>query len=995
MFRKSLFLLLVVAFSIGTANADNALDIKHETERAISLMEHGRYSEARHSLSLLRSKVNVDDEVLVRHIDFELARCAFELHDNDVEATLLAFLRRYPESVHVNEVRFMLAMYYCERNEYTKARTYLNSVSYKALTEDNKERYNMRMGYIEFVAKNYDKAYQLFSILSPAGEYADHATYYKSYIHYIRGQYKEAYAGFSSLSSSDNYSKVIPYYLFQIEFARGNYKYVMENGDKLLKQSVEIERTALMRVIAEAWYRQQGYSKAFVYISMYKVSGGEMGRDENYILGYSAYRSTDYTTAIDALLKVIEGNSDELAQNASYHLADCYLRRNNKRQAIHAFAMAADEKYNNTIAEDALFNYGKLLFETGSGTFNESINVLTRYVNKYPNSERAEEAQELLIAAYYNSHDYDMAYKAIKAFPNPSVELLKALQKIAYFNGLESFEAGDYSKAKSKLEEAQKIGVSAKYNALCLLWLGEIAYKQGEYEQAAKYYDYYIRRAPKDAYEYKMAHYNLGYAYFAQKSMAKSHKAFKEFTEYYTTKDAYLADAYNRLGDTNYSQRKYANAVKNYESTISLGTAEQNYAKYQRAITLGLLGKNDAKIAALKQMQNEDNGDYNDDAAYELGRTYVSLSNYSEGAVVLEGFVEKYPLSPYHIPALLDLGLVHLNLGNGDKSLHYYDKVITSAPQSTAAKDAMQSVREIYVNRGNVNAYFAYAERAGVECDLSAMARDSLTFRAAQNIYLSDRKSDAIPHLKSYLADYPKGYYTNEALYYLSDSYLKSDSLESAVNSMKLLVAQPKNEYTVPVAEVLAKVTFENKMYGESVAAYRRLYDVVDSAAKRTDAAAGYAESAILRQDDDALLIVANDLDTLPDVNDVTKRKVRFAKAKVLTSRNESAKAREIYEELSADMSNVEGAESAYRVIEALFQEGKLDECEQKVYALADSKTPHTYWLGKAFIILGDVYVQRNDSFQASATYRSVVDGYSPADDGVVAEAQSKLDKLN
>jgi predicted negative regulator of RcsB-dependent stress response len=212
---------------------------------------------------------------------------------------------------------------------------------------------------------------------------------------------------------------------------------------------------------------------------------------------------------------------------------------------------------------------------------------------------------------------------------------------------------------------------------------------------------------------------------------------------------------------------------------------------------------------------------------------------------------------------------------------------------------------------------------------------------------------------------------------------------------MKLLVAQPKNEYTVPVAEVLAKVTFENKMYGESVAAYRRLYDVVDSAAKRTDAAAGYAESAILRQDDDALLIVANDLDTLPDVNDVTKRKVRFAKAKVLTSRNESDKAREIYEELSADMSNVEGAESAYRVIEALFQEGKLDECEQKVYALADSKTPHTYWLGKAFILLGDVYVQRNDSFQASATYRSVVDGYSPADDGIVAEAQSKLDKLN
>ena len=98
---------------------------------------------------------------------------------------------------------------------------------------------------------------------------------------------------------------------------------------------------------------------------------------------------------------------------------------------------------------------------------------------------------------------------------------------------------------------------------------------------------------------------------------------------------------------------------------------------------------------------------------------------------------------------------------------------------------------------------------------------------------------------------------------------------------------------------------------------------------------------------------------------------------------------------LAADVANVEGAESAYRIIEALFAEGKHDECETRIYALADSKTPHSYWLGKAFIVLGDIYVQRNDIFQAKATYRSVVDGYTPADDGIVAEAQAKLEKLN
>ena len=129
MLKKSLLLLLLAVMNIGIADAVISVDIKRETERATSLIEQRRFAEARHSLTLLRERIPLDDEVLVRHIDFELALCAAELHDNEVEDILLAFLRRYPESVHVNDVRFMLAMYYCEREEYSKARTYLAKVS--------------------------------------------------------------------------------------------------------------------------------------------------------------------------------------------------------------------------------------------------------------------------------------------------------------------------------------------------------------------------------------------------------------------------------------------------------------------------------------------------------------------------------------------------------------------------------------------------------------------------------------------------------------------------------------------------------------------------------------------------------------------------------------------------------------------------------------------------------------------------------------------------
>jgi TolA-binding protein len=118
------------------------------------------------------------------------------------------------------------------------------------------------------------------------------------------------------------------------------------------------------------------------------------------------------------------------------------------------------------------------------------------------------------------------------------------------------------------------------------------------------------------------------------------------------------------------------------------------------------------------------------------------------------------------------------------------------------------------------------------------------------------------------------------------------------------------------------------------------------------------------------------------------------AKAKVLQKRGDEA-AVELFKLLSEDVRHIEGAEASYWVIDREYKAGNLDEAEKLVYAFADKNTPHTYWLGKAFILLGDIYHSKNDTFQARATYQSVVDGYTPTDDGVVDEAKARISQLN
>ena len=81
-------------------------------------------------------------------------------------------------------------------------------------------------------------------------------------------------------------------------------------------------------------------------------------------------------------------------------------------------------------------------------------------------------------------------------------------------------------------------------------------------------------------------------------------------------------------------------------------------------------------------------------------------------------------------------------------------------------------------------------------------------------------------------------------------------------------------------------------------------------------------------------------------------------------------------------------------MIEELFERGNLDATEKAVFDYSE-REPQAYWLAKAYLLLGDVYVRKGDNFQARATYQSVADGYSPADDGIVDEAKERIRKLN
>ena len=993
--RKILiFAALLMMGGAGSSWAQSR-NASEQIKRGVSLYNFGHFAEARAELSDVRKSLSmVKNRFDIEQIDYYLALCDVELKRKDMESRLKRYLAEYHGSHYANDVQFALGAYYCMEQDDEQASEQLSKVHYERLDPARKDKYNLRMGYMAFKQEDYPKAQEYLDRITGSGDYADHATYYKSYMAYANGDMDVARNGFNQLLGSAMYRDLMPFYVMQIDFKAGDYQAVVSKGDELLRVTTDEQAVQIERIMSESWFQLDDYNAAVKYMNSYKSRGGEMGRVENYIMGYSLYRLARYDEAVEPL-RAVAGADDMLTQNASYHLADCYLRMGDKQNAMYSFAMSSSDGYDAAIAEDALFNYGKLQYELGGGVFNEAINVLTRYIEKYPSSERVGEARTLLIAAYYNSNNYAEAYDAIKSIASPNNDELLALQKIAYFNGLQSYTLGELDAAEASLHESLSSSSNAKYSALASFWLGEIAYARGDSRSALQRYRNFLTRAPRGSEEAMMAQYNVGYCYFNNEELEAAGEAFQKFLDGRSRRDSYRADALNRMGDVHYSHRRFGDAVECYDYAIAINTPEKYYAEYQRAVTLGVQNKHDEKINSLLRIVRADKGDYVDAATYELGRTYIAREQYDKGVKVLEQFVGQYPNSPYYAQALSDLGLAYMNLGQRDKALQYYDMVVKSSPQSTQSKSAMQGIREIYIERGDADAYFDYAHQYGLEGNVSQMERDSMSYVAAQKLYLDSKIQEAASAFSNYLRNYPKGYYRSDALFFLSDCYIRDNKNNEAIESLTALSEQGNTQYSERALEKLSSLCYENERWEQAAVAFRSLYDVSKVSKTKINAASGYVSSTLKYANDEQLMAMANDAETMVEINDVARRKARYAKAQVLQRAGKDSEALEVFELLSKEVKSAEGAEGRYRLIEAEFKAGGYDKAEKMVYDFSDSKTPHNYWLAKAFILLGDIYAARNDAFQARATYQSVVDGYSPADDGIVAEAKEKIAKMN
>ncbi len=996
-----LSLAVVLLFPVSPkAQENNILTSTNQLfEKGLALYEKEMYADAQKTFEEFISKLPRGYSQQKTAAEFYRAMCAIALNNDDAEYLIGQFIQQYPESQLIDQAYFAMGKMQYQLKKYSTALHWLSKIEKKGISKDKQYEWQFMLGYCYFMTNDYESANRYFyQIKDVDNKFASAATYYYSHIAYLQKKYATALKGFEKLKNDELFSPLVPYYITHIYYLQGDYQKVTQYSPALAKDNSNKRAPEIAKIVGDAFFKLKQFDSSLVYLKVYEEKNKQqLTRDDLYLLGFTYYKNGRYAEAAKYLERIATAD-DSLSQNANYHLADCYLQLNEKSKARQAFGLASKLNFDAVIKEDALFNFAKLTYEQLYAPFNEAIEAFKTYISLYPKSPRIDEAYNYLTLAYLSSKNYRDAVESLEKISNKDATIRTAIQRAAYFRGLELFQNLDYPGAIGMFSKSlEHAGYNQQIAALSLFWRAEAHYRLGNYEKAASDFEKFIvTPGAFNLEEYLIAHYNIGYSYFKLKQYDTAITWYRKYTSLAgDAKTNLVADAYNRIGDSFFIQRRYWAAIDYYEKAANIDMLDADYALFQRGFSLGLVSRPEKKIETLKNLLSKfPTSAFTDDAIFEIAEAYNILENISSAIEYYKRIESDYAGSSYYPKALVQLGLLYYNSGDLDNALAYYKRVVESYPSSTEAKNALIGIRNIYIDKGDASTYFTYASKLGNVANLSVAEKDSLSYMAAEKVYLTGNCEKSNQAFMDYLKENPQGNFITNALYYMADCYIRSNNTDLATENFEKIVAQPRNSFTEQSLLRLSNIYFNQKQFDKSYDYFSRLESIAEVRSMLLDSRIGKLRCAYELNSYPDIPPIASSILSMDKLSPELERETRFKVAKAYYYMKRYDDALIEFSKVAQNLKTIEGAESKYYKALIYFERGEFTRTESEVFSFAEVNTPHQYWLAKSFILLADAYASQNDFFQAKATLQSVIDGYSDTTDGIIDEATGKLNQL-
>ena len=905
------------------------------------------------------------------------------------------YISEYPYSGLIPQIRFYNALNLFDEQNFSTASAEFARIDMRSLKNSQVPEFIFKQAYSLFELDEYDRAEELFSKAEkmPYSDYTAPSRYSLGYIEYVRKNFEESFDWFSKAAKDPRFTEQAVPYMIECRYMLKDYSYVISNGDAALDRVTPERKRQLARFISESYLSEGNATKAREYYEIFGEGAKEMDDADLFYAGSVMYSTGDYKGAVDKFSRMTS-RADSIGQIANYEMAYSYIKTGNKVAAMDAFKAASSQPWNEDIREDAHFNYAKLSFD-----LNNNPSVFNEYMKAYPGKKKDDIIYGYIALACLYGHDYAAA---VDAYSN--IDLLDSRQKVNYMkaNYLRAhqlIEGGGWRDAVPLLKAASYYSDKRDpFNQIARYWLGESYFRSGQYDQAIDVYTtLYNNSALEGKPEGALIPYDLAYCYFKKDDYDGAAKWFDEYLA--SSKPAKGEDAAARRADCDFLRKDYPSAIKLYEAAIARFPYKDNLYPYlQAGIAYGLTGDRKGKVKVLSSVEEADpSAEFYPEAMYELGRAYVAASDNESAISVFRKLGSSTKDNTIIARSLIELGMISRNMSEYDNALDCYKKVIDLMPDTDYAADALSAIESIYQSEGRGDEFLDYAELIGATRDKTDAEKEQMYFNAAEQVFMTENYSKAISSLKSYLDRYPQGVNVAQTQYYLAECHRNLGQKELACDwYQKSLETEPSGLCSENATLRLAGLSFELEHFKDAYSYYRSLLSIARLDANRHTARAGMMQSAFRGLDYQEAIACADALKADKASSAAEKRQADYVCAKSSLSLGERDKAYALFRSLSSEPSDAEGAEATYMLIQDAYDQGNYSTVQSMVHKFAADAPNQSYWLAKAFIVLGDSFAEQENYAQAKATFESIRDGYTPQgkSDGVLDNVNMRLEKL-
>ena len=127
------------------------------------------------------------------------------------------------------------------------------------------------------------------------------------------------------------FKPIIPYYITQILYQQNKYDELISYAPNYLDSITQKRKGEFAKLIADSYFKKNQFKTSLSFYKIFKKHA-KSDRESNYQVAFCYYKTNDLRKAVE-LFASVAYKEDSLAQLCYYHMADSYLKLEEKDYA--------------------------------------------------------------------------------------------------------------------------------------------------------------------------------------------------------------------------------------------------------------------------------------------------------------------------------------------------------------------------------------------------------------------------------------------------------------------------------------------------------------------------------------------------------------------------------------------------------------------------------------------------------------------------------------